>query len=349
MSTLVQDVKYGLRMLAKNPGFTAVAVLTLALGIGANTAIFSVVYGVLLRALPYPEPERIVRVWEVSDAGNQMNFSDPNFEDLRAATRSLEGLAEYSSGVESVSGGAEPVRLTAAAVSRDFFSVMRVAPVIGRGFAPDEQREGATAVALVSYGYWQQYLGGLTDLRKFKLTDGDHVFSVIGVMPPGFQYPDDAELWMPRELIERLPSRTAHNWSAIGRLRSGVSLAGAQAEMTGIAARLKRAYPTDNDMAGVATVRLQDALTGQVRPALVLLLAAVGLLLLVAVANVANLMLAQALGRAREIAIRGALGAERTRLVRQFLTEALLVSLLGGGVGVLAAFWSFGPLVALAP
>jgi len=349
MGELFQDVRYGLRMLAKNPGFTAVAVLTLALGIGANSAIFSVVYGVLLRPLPYAKPSQIVGLWEVNAKGGRMNFADPNFEDIRSQNHSLQGVAEYGAWLESVSGGSEPTRTMTATVSHDFFSVMAVHPVMGRRFLAEDQRFGAAPVALVSYGYWKQYLGGTNNLATLKLTIENRSVSVVGVLPPGFRFPSDSDIWAPRELLERLPSRTAHNWRVVARLREDVPLAQARAELSGIAQRLKQQYGQDTMMTDVALSPLRNALTSNVRPALLVLLGAVGFLLLVACANVVNLLLAQAAARERELAIRSALGAGRNRLVRQFLTEALLLSLTGGALGVIAALWGVDALVALAP
>ncbi len=219
MGTLFQDLCFGLRMLRKNPIFTLVAFFTLALGIGATTAIFSVVYDVLLRKLPYEKPDRIVRLWEVNARGQRMNFTDPNFEDMRSQNHSLQGLAEYGDWVQSVSGGSEPTRTVVATVSRDFFPLMRVRTALGRGLQADDHRFGAAPAALVSYGYWQQYLGSAADLSAIKLTIDNHVVSVVGVLPPGFRFPDDSAIWMPRELQERLPSRSAHNWDVLGRLR----------------------------------------------------------------------------------------------------------------------------------
>jgi len=335
-------------MLAKNPAFTAVAVLTLALGIGATSAIFSAVYGVLLRPLPYPKPDQIVELREVSAQGQPMNFADPNFEDLRSQGRALAAVAEYRAGVESVSGGSEPRRTMVASVSRDFFSVMGVEPIVGRAFAAQDQHVGAAPVALLSYGYWKQYLGGIADFSTVKLNIENQPYSVTGVLPPGFQFPFDSDIWVPRELSKRLPSRSAHNWRVVGRLRDGIPPAQARAELSGIARQLKQQYGQDTMMTDVAVSPLRDALTAEVRPALLTLLGAVGFLLLVACANVANLLLAQAAARERELSIRAALGAGRGRLVRQFLTEALLLSVAGGGLGVIAAFWGVDALVASA-
>ena len=349
METLLQDIRYGLRMLRKSPGFTAVAVITLALGIGAATAIFSVVYGVLLRPLHYDHPEQIVELHEVNSWGGQMHFADPNFEDIRSQAQSLRGAAEYRANMESVSGGTEPTRTIVAAVSRDFFPVLRVQPILGRGFAPEDQRFGAAPVALVGYGYWRQFLGGTADFSAHKLTIENRAFSIVGVLPPQFSFPHAAEIWIPRELYERLPSRSAHNWQVIGRLSDGVSLGQARAELQAIATRLKRHYGQDTMMVNVAIAPLRAAITAPVRPALWILLGAVGFLLLIACANVANLLLVQSAARRREIAIRCALGANRGRVVRQLLAEALLLSFAGGGLGVLAAFWGLKALLAFAP
>ena len=349
METMIQDFRYALRVLRKTPGFTFVTVFTLALGIGATTAIFGVVYGVLLRPLPYDRPNQIVQLWEVNDRGHRVHFTDPNFEDIRSQNHSLEGLAEFGLGEESVSGGAEPTRTIVSSVSQDFFPLMRVQPVLGRGFLAENHRFGAAPVALVSYGYWTQELGSTRDLSAVKLTILNQPVSVIGVLPAGFRFPEQAEIWVPRELWERLPSRTAHNWQVVGRLRDGIDPVQAQAELTVIARQIKQQFGRDVDMTDVAMVQLQEAMTGSVRPALLILLGAVGFLLLIACANVANLLLAQASTRERELAIRAAVGAGRGRLARQFLTESLVLSLAGGVFGVLIARWGVIALLQLAP
>jgi putative ABC transport system permease protein len=349
MEALLQDLRFGLRMLRKNPIFTLVAFCTLALGIGATTAIFSVVYDVLLRRLPYENPDQIVRLWEVNARGQRMNFTDPNFEDMRSQNHSLQGLAEYGNWFQSVSGGSEPTRTMVATVSRDFFPLMRVRPVLGRSFQADDHRYGAAPTALVSYGYWQQYLGSAADLSAIKLTIENQAVSVIGVSPQGFRFPDDSTIWMPRELREQLPSRSAHNWHVLGRLRDGIPPRQARAELASIAHQIKQQYGQDVDMTDVAVTVLQDAMTSDVRPALIILLGAVTFLLLIASANVANLLLAQSAARQRELAVRAAIGATRGRLVRQFLTEAMLLSMAGGAAGVLAARWGLIALIRMAP
>jgi putative ABC transport system permease protein len=349
MGVFLKDIRYAARMFTKNPAVSCVMVLSLALAIGANTAIFSVVYGVLLRPLPYPKADQIVVVNEVGSKGTRANFADPNFEDFRAMNRSLQGLAENSAWVQPVTGGSEPTRTMVATVSADFFNVMGVAPVVGRAFGAESEKFGGVPAALVSYSYWQQYLNGSQDFSKLKLTIDKHEYPVIGVLPAGFRYPSQTNIWIPRELDERNPYRTAHNWRVIGRVRDGVSLQQTRADLSGIAKNLKKQYGKDIWMVDASVILLQESMVGKVRSTLFLLLGAVGFLLLVACANVANLMLVQAASRARELAIRAALGAGRSRLVRQFLTEALLLSVVGGTLGVFGAEWGVDALLGIAP
>ena len=351
MGVFLKDIRYAARMFTKNPAVTCVMVLSLALAIGANTAIFSVVYGVLLRPLPYPKADQIVSVKEVSAKGSRMNFAEPNFEDVREMNHSLQGLAEYGPWVRSVTGGAEPTRTMVSDVSADFFDIMGVSPAMGRGFGKDSQRFGGTPVALVSYSYWQQYLGSAQDLSNSKLTVEKRTYSVVGVMPAGFRFPSDTDIWIPRELSERYPSRTAHNGRVIGRMRDGVSIEQTRGDLSAIAKHLHDLYGKDSQymMADASVISLQESMVGKVRSTLFLLLGAVAFLLLVACANVANLMLVQAASRARELAIRAALGAGRNRLIRQFLTEALLLSFMGGTLGIFGALWGVDALLGIAP
>jgi putative ABC transport system permease protein len=349
MNNLWLDFRHALRQLRKRPGFAAINVFTLALGMGATTAIFSVVYGVLLRPLPYPQPDNIVQLSELDSAGAQMNVAEPNFLDLRAAAKSFVGLAELNSDVATVTGAAEPTRANSSAVSQDFFKVFGVVPSVGRAFSAEDQREGAAPVMLVSHAYWQQFLASSTDLAKFKLVADNQIYSVVGVMPANFDFPNNTALWVPRELFPKDEGRTAHNWIVYGRLANGTALSAARAELATIAQRLKQQYGVDTDMSAASVVRLQDAMTKQVRPALLLLLGAVGFLLLVACANVANLLLAQAAARQRELAIRAALGANRATLVRQFLVESSVLCGISGALGIMAARWGVDILLALAP
>ncbi|MGH7656530.1 MAG: ABC transporter permease [Gemmatimonadaceae bacterium] len=348
---LVSDFRYGARMLRRRPGFTAVVIMTLALGIGATTAIFSVVYGVLLRPLPYAHADRIVAVFEVTNKGRPARLADPNFDDFRDQNRSFQSIAKYNSYMESVSGTAQPTRTTIANVSAGFFKVFGVQPLLGRAFAPNDARKGAGPTALVSYGYWKETLGAPRDLSQSHLSIGGSVFAVIGVLPAGFQFPNAVDVWLPADLDGENQFRTSHNYSAVARLRDGVSVAQADRDISAIARRIHDSSNEQGDylLKDGMVVSLQDSITGNARPTLLLLLGAVGFLLLVACANVANLLLAQASARGRELAIRGALGAARGRLMRQFLTEALLLSLLGGAFGVAGAVLGVTELVSLAP
>jgi putative ABC transport system permease protein len=347
----MQDLRYAWRQLSKRPGLTAVAILTLALGIAATTAIFSVVYGVLLRPLPYSDPDRIVATFEINHHGGWSRLADPNFDDLRDQNRSFQVMAKYGADIASVSGGFEPTRSPIASVSPDFFKVFRVQPILGRSFTPADNRKGAAPVVVVSYGYWKEHLGAPRDLSQSHLKISNAVFAVIGVLPQEFQFPPETALWLPADREGENPSRTSHNYNAVARLREGVTLAQANADISIIARRI-HASASEQDqylLKDGIVVPLEDSITGKARPALLVLLAAVGFLLLVACANVANLRLAEASVREREIAVRSALGASRSRLIRQFIVESFLLALLGGGLGVLCAFWGVRGLLALAP
>jgi putative ABC transport system permease protein len=347
--SVISDCRYGLRQLRKNPGFTAVAVLILALGIGASTAIFSLVDAVLLRALPYPTPGKIVRVWEQAPDGHPMNLSDPNFDDFLAQNNTFSSFAAYGFGLTSISGGSEPVRVDIAVVSRDFFRALGVEPFRGRAFAPEEQRLHGAPAMIVSYSYWQRYLGGAADLSKFHLAMEGGVYPVVGVMPAGFDFPPGVAAWIPRELDSETPSRTAHNWRGLGRVRDGVTVAQARANLSTVARRIKEQYGKEVDLNDAAVIPLADAMVGDVRTALLTLLGAVGLLLLVACANVAGLLIARTSVRRKELAVRAALGAGRGRLIQQFLTESFVLSFTGGALGILIATWAVRVLPAILP
>jgi putative ABC transport system permease protein len=351
LRSVLGDCRYGFRQLRKNPGATAVMAFTLALGIGATTAIFSVVYGVLLRPLPYTEASRIMAVFEVSSEGRWAHLADPNFDDFRDQNRSFQAIAKYNSGVVSVSGATQPTRTTVASVSPSFLKVFGVQPILGRDFDSGDARKGAGPTVLVSNGYWRQQLGSLRDLSQPHLKIDGAVYSVIGVLPAGFRFPAEVDLWLPTDLEGENQSRTAHNYYAVGRLRDGVTIEQANQDISAIARRIHDTSSEQGEylLKDGIVVPLQNSITGKARPALLVLLGAVGFLLLVACANVANLLLAQASVRGRELAIRSALGAARGRLIRQFLTEAFLLALVGGGLGVLGAFWGVAGLVGLAP
>jgi putative ABC transport system permease protein len=344
-----RDLQYSTRLLRRQPGFALVAMLTLAVGIGASTAIFSVVDAVLLRALPYPKPQQIVRVWEQSPTGRRMNLATSNFDDFLAQNDTFESLAAYDSMDVAVAGGTEPVRVNVADVSSGFFRALGVEPFRGRTFAPEEQRVHGAPAVIVSYGFWQRYLGGTSDLSKVHLSIGGAVYPVIGVMPAGVEFPADASAWVARERSPQPPGRTGHNWRGLGRLRDGVTLAQARANLGTIARRIKAQYGKAVDLEGAIVVPLADAIVGDVRTALLTLLGGVGLLLLVACANVASLLLARTSARRKELAIRAALGAGRGRLTQQFLAESLVLSCSGGALGILAAAWIVKVLPAILP
>jgi len=351
MGNIIQDLRHAFRILRRSAGFTSVSVLTLALAIGATTAIFSVVYGVLLRPLPYSDPDRIMAIFEVNTRGTWSRLADPNFDDFRDQNHTFQSIAKYSNYVVSISGGSQPTRTMMASVTPQFLKIFRVQPMIGRDFLPSDAKKGAAPVALVSYGYWKHYLGSPSNLSQSHLKVDNAIYSLIGVLPESFQFPGDTGVWVPADLEGENPSRTSHNFSAVGRLRDGVTAEQANAEISTIARRIHDTASDQNDflLKDAEVVPLHDSMTRQTRSALLILLGAVGFLLLVACANVANLLLAQASVRELELAVRSALGAARGRLIRQFLTEAFLLALISGALGVLGAYLGVSGLLALAP
>jgi predicted permease len=352
-----QDLKYGLRTMRRGPGFTAAAVVTLALGIGANSAIFSVVNAVLLRPLPYPNAGRLVRIKRVDPRGGNVGgtVSYPNFSDFREQAPGLQYAAAYSDSYGWLGGSGEPERVEGVYASADLFPALGVGPALGRAFTAEEDRPGAPLVAVISHGLWQRRFGSDEGIiGREILLDGDKT-TVIGVMPRGFNFPVGGEtndFWVPlgsSGYAEMLKNRRGNNHSVIASLRPGVDISQAQAELDAVNERLASLYPEANAGTGVRVTDLQKDLVGDVRPALLVLLAAVSLVLLIACANVANLLLARAAARGREMALRTALGATRGRIVRQMLAESLLLSAAGGVVGLLVASWAVPLLVAVNP
>jgi predicted permease len=324
---------------------------TLALGIGATTAIFSVVYGVLLRPLPYSGADRIMAISEVNSQGRLSRLADPNFDDFRDLSHSFQSIAKYSAQTVSVSGPSQPTRTGVVAVTPGFLTVFEVEPIAGRDFTASDDKKGAAPVALVRYGYWKQYLGSEQDLSRSHLKIDNQVYSVVGILPAGFRFPTDGDIWVAAGLGGENQSRTSHNYYGVGRLKDGVTVDQAREDISTIARRIYQASSEKSDylLRDATVIPLKDSITGAVQSPLLILLGAVGFLLLVACANVANLLLGQASARERELSIRSALGAARGRVARQFLTEALLLSLAGGVLGVLAAQSGVAGLVAMAP
>jgi putative ABC transport system permease protein len=354
IESLWQDVRCGLRMLRKNAGFAMVAVLTLALGIGANTAIFSVIHAVLLSPLPYDHPDRITLVRESnpSKGFEQFSVSPPNYMDWKNAAGAFEQMASMSRGQFSYTGGAEPERLVGARVAASFFSVLGAQPELGRTFLPDDDVVGKAGVVVLSHGLWTQHFGSDPQVIGKSLTLDGESYRVIGVMRNGFQFPRGVQLWLPSEFDERSLSpraRGAHYLTVIARLKPGASIDQAQAEMVAISKRLEQLYPNTNTGWTSKVVALSEATVGNIRPTLLVLFGAVGFLLLIACANVANLLLARATARQREIAIRFSLGASRLRIARQLLTESILLSGIACALGLLLAEWAMRALRTLPP
>jgi putative ABC transport system permease protein len=353
MPTLWQDVRYGARMLLKKPGFTLMAVMTLALGVGANTAIFSVVNAVLLRPLPYERPEQLALMHERRAAEGRLQgpIAPPDFLAWQAESQSFARMAAYTDALYNLTDGGEPERLWGLMTTPELFSTLGVRPLLGRDFTADDAAPNAPGGVILSHGLWRRRFGSAPDIvgKTIQLNGGGH--TVVGVMPPGFNYPDRKfELWRVFDAgAPGLATRRFYYLTAVGRLKPRVTLAQAQAEMNAVAARLERQSPDTNKGHGVSLVALNEAAVGRLRPAFYVLLAAVAFVLLIACANVASLSLARASARQREMAVRASLGATRAALARQLLTESVMLGVAGGALGVVFAAWGVDALVAAGP
>ena len=354
MGGLLHDLRYGFRVLFKSPGFTLVAIAALALGIGTTSAIFSLVNVFLLRPLPYPDPDRLVAIWQVDlrRGAEHDPISYPNFSDLRTQTRSFEQMAAYvPQSFNLTAGGTQPVRVMGMRVSASLFPMLKTQPFSGRFFTEDEDFLGGNGhVAVLSYGFWQRQFGGNPNIVGAKIMlDGDS-YTVTGIMPRSFKFPiqSPADLWTPLAPFSNR-SRSARSLSIVAALRQGVVVEGARAEVATITRQLEHEYKEANSGWLVSVTPLHEDLIKRARPALLLLLGVVGFVLLIACANVANLLLARGAARQKEIAIRLAMGASRFRLVRQLLTESFLLALISGALGFLLALWGLHILMTRVP
>ena len=344
LETLFEDFRIGVRMLRKNPGFATLAVLTLAIGIAANTAIFGLANAAFFRPLPYPNAERLAFLWQNNQRTGQTAglVSYPNYADWRSESHSFADMAFFMTGKSMLSGAGDPERTPGALVSVNFFSVLGVNPAIGRSFSPEEQTPGHANVSVISYHLWRTRLGGDPQvLGRNLVSSGGDQHTIIGVMPPGFSFPDQTELWTPREVGEffRAKARQYPNQQVIGRLNPGVTWAQAQTELDTIAGRLASEYPSIDGGVGVRVVPLRQQLSENVRQGLLVLWGAIAGVLLIACLNAASLILARAAGRQKEISVRYSLGATRSRILKQFLCESFLLSSMASTAGILLAIW----------
>ncbi|MFZ0062957.1 MAG: ABC transporter permease, partial [Pyrinomonadaceae bacterium] len=363
METLLKDLRYGIRGLLKRPGFTAVAIVTLALGIGANTAIFSVVNAVVLRPLPYAEPDQLVTLWETMPGNDRRSVAPGNFVDWHSQNETFQDIAATFSGNFNLTSDSDPERIDGATITSNLMSILGVPAQLGRTFQPDDDDHQDRSVVILSDGLWKRRFGADRSVVGRTITIDEIPHTVVGVMPGGFQFPAHAELWVlgrnrnavSLSLVSQFPKndwnheRDAHFLSVIGRLKPGMTLSQAQSNIAAITRRLEQDYPDTNSGLGSNVVPLHAQIVGNVRGILFILLGAVGFVLLIACTNVANLMLARATQRGREIAIRTAVGATRLRLLRQLLTESLLLSVVGGLVGLVVSVWAVDLFIKLSP
>ena len=348
MDTLLQDLRYGLRMLRKSPGFTAVALVTIALGIATNTIIFSVVHGVLLRPLPFPGPDRILSVWTQLPQWGREEASLPDFVDWREQAKSFDGMAAVTVGSATLGGTSEPQRIIVGRASTDLWRVLQAPPVLGRTFTPAEDTPNGPKVAMLSYGLWQSRFGGKPEVIGQTIQLNSVPYTVIGVAPEELSIVR-GDVWAPLALAVNPAERRSDFLKVVGRLKPGVLREQAQAELNGIAKRLEQSYPATNKGVGIGAVPLHDDLVGNVRPLLLSLWAAVGFVLLMVVANVSSLLLARGAARQKELAIRVTLGAGSRRLVRQLLTESVLLGVMGGALGLGLTFLGLSAILKFVP